>query len=70
MCGVDAIQFITGCTFGKGNLIHKDYGKNAFSFYRRRDQKAVRLVKKKDTNGEERETLIDESGIFFATFEP
>jgi formylmethanofuran dehydrogenase subunit E len=44
MCGVDAIQFLTGCTFGKGNLIHKDYGKNAFNFYRRRDGKAARLV--------------------------
>jgi formylmethanofuran dehydrogenase subunit E len=32
------------CTFGKGNLIHKDYGKNAFTFYRRQDGKAVRLV--------------------------
>jgi len=39
MCGVDAIQFLTGCTFGKGNLIHRDWGKNAFSFYRRRDGK-------------------------------
>jgi formylmethanofuran dehydrogenase subunit E len=44
MCGVDAIQYLTGCTFGKGNLIHKDYGKNAFTFYRRRDGKAMRLV--------------------------
>jgi formylmethanofuran dehydrogenase subunit E len=44
MCGVDAIQYLTGCTFGKGNLIHKDYGKNAFTFYRRRDGKAARLV--------------------------
>jgi len=44
MCAVDAIQFLTGCTFGKGNLIHKDYGKNAFSFYRRRDGKAVRIL--------------------------
>ena len=44
MCGVDAIQYLTGCTFGKGNLIHKDYGKNAFTFYRRRDGKAKRLV--------------------------
>src|SRR4030066_311273 len=35
MCGVDAIQFLTGCTFGKGNLIHKDYGKMAFNFYDR-----------------------------------
>ncbi|MGQ9507845.1 MAG: FmdE family protein [Thermodesulfobacteriota bacterium] len=43
-CAVDAIQFLTGCTFGKGNLIHKDFGKNAFTFYRRRDGKAIRLV--------------------------
>ncbi|MFZ0240601.1 MAG: FmdE family protein [Desulfobacterales bacterium] len=44
MCGVDAIQFLTGCTFGKGNLIHRDYGKNAFTFYRRSDGKSARLM--------------------------
>ena len=44
MCGVDAIQFLTGCTFGKGNLIYRDHGKNAFTFYRRRDDKSARLV--------------------------
>lgn len=44
MCGVDAIQYLTGCTFGKGNLIHKDLGKNAFTFFRRRDNKSARLV--------------------------
>ena len=44
MCGVDAIQFLTGCTYGKGNLIHLDYGKMAFSFYSRANQKAVRIV--------------------------
>ncbi|NWF94206.1 MAG: TraR/DksA C4-type zinc finger protein [Syntrophaceae bacterium] len=44
MCAVDAIQYLTGCTFGKGNLIFKDYGKNAFTFYRRRDGKAIRIV--------------------------
>jgi len=48
MCGVDAIQCLTGCTLGKGNLIHKDYGKNAFTFYRRRDNKAVRLVTRRE----------------------
>jgi formylmethanofuran dehydrogenase subunit E len=48
MCGVDAIQFLTGCTFGKGNLIHKDYGKNAFTFYRRSDEKAIRIVLRSD----------------------
>ena len=43
MCGVDAVQFLTGCTFGKGNLIHRDYGKNAYTFIRRSDGKAVRI---------------------------
>jgi len=44
MCGVDGIQFLTGCTFGKGNLIHLDYGKNAFTFFRRSDGKSIRIV--------------------------
>lgn len=35
---------MTGCTYGKGNLIHLDYGKNAFSFFRRSDGKAIRIV--------------------------
>jgi formylmethanofuran dehydrogenase subunit E len=52
MCGVDAIQFLTGCTFGKGNLIHKDYGKNAFTFYRRSDGKAARLVTRPSVYGD------------------
>ena len=44
MCGVDAIQFLTGCSFGKGNLILKDYGKSAFTFYDRDTQKGFRAV--------------------------
>ena len=52
MCGVDAIQSLTGCTFGKGNLIHLDYGKNAFTFYRRSDGKGIRLVTRPDALGE------------------
>jgi len=51
MCAVDAIQYLTGCTFGKGNLIHEDYGKNAFTFYRRRDNKAIRLVTRREIFG-------------------
>jgi len=51
MCGVDAIQFLIGCTFGKGNLIHLDYGKSAFTFYRRSDGKAVRVVAKPGGSG-------------------
>ena len=43
MCGVDAVQFMTGCTFGKGNLVHRDYGKNAYTFVRRSDGRAMRV---------------------------
>lgn len=43
MCAVDGIQFLTGCTFGKGNLVHRDYGKNAYTFWRRSDGKAIRI---------------------------
>ncbi len=49
MCGIDAIQFLTGCTLGKGNLIIRPYGKMAFSFYRRKDGKSIRLVLKKES---------------------
>ncbi len=52
MCGVDAIQFLTGCTFGKGNLIHKDYGKMAFSFYDRSKNVGFRAVLRPDISGD------------------
>jgi len=42
-CSVDAIQVITGCTFGKGNLIFKDYGKNVYTFINRGTGKSLRL---------------------------
>jgi formylmethanofuran dehydrogenase subunit E len=41
-CGADAIQVMTGCTFGKGNFIFKNYGKHAFSLMDRGKQKGVR----------------------------
>ena len=52
MCAVDAIQFLTGCTYGKGNLIHRDYGKNAFTFIRRSDNKAIRVLTKPEAWGD------------------
>ncbi len=48
MCAVDAIQFLTGCTFGKGNLIHKDFGKSVFTFFDRDRKKGFRAVLKDD----------------------
>jgi formylmethanofuran dehydrogenase subunit E len=43
-CAVDAVQVVTGCTFGKGNLVFKDYGKGGFSFFARRKNKAFRIT--------------------------
>jgi formylmethanofuran dehydrogenase subunit E len=43
-CAVDAIQVLTGCTFGKGNLIFKDYGKQVYTFMKRPSGEAVRIV--------------------------
>ncbi len=43
-CGVDAIQVVTGCTAGKGNLIFRDLGKHAYTFINRRTGQAVRIV--------------------------
>lgn len=57
MCGVDAIQALTGCTVGKGNLILKDHGKMAFTFYRREDGKGFRAKMNPDFIGGLREEM-------------
>ena len=51
MCGVDAIQFLTGCTYGKGNLIHRDWGKMAFSFFDRASGRGMRLLFNQQSRG-------------------
>jgi uncharacterized protein with ATP-grasp and redox domains/formylmethanofuran dehydrogenase subunit E len=42
-CAVDAVQLLTGCTFGKGNLLFRDYGKMVFTFAARPTGRSVRL---------------------------
>jgi formylmethanofuran dehydrogenase subunit E len=51
MCGVDAIQCLTGCTYGKGNFIHRDLGKMAFSFYDRASGKGLRALLRPEARG-------------------
>jgi formylmethanofuran dehydrogenase subunit E len=43
-CSVDAVQVLSGCTFGKGNLFYRDYGKQAFTFALRPSGRAVRVA--------------------------
>jgi formylmethanofuran dehydrogenase subunit E len=42
-CGVDALQCATGCTFGKGNLLFRDYGKHVYTIYSRSSRSGVRV---------------------------
>lgn len=52
MCGVDAIQMLTGCSVGKGNLIFLDYGKSSFTFFRRADTRGFRATLNPDFLGD------------------
>ena len=45
-CGIDALQVVTGCTAGKGNLLFLDYGKHVYTLINRRNGKAVRVATK------------------------
>ncbi|MGZ5502965.1 MAG: FmdE family protein [Halobacteriota archaeon] len=49
-CSVDAIQVVTGCTFGKGNLIFKDYGKHVYTFINRKTGDALRISLRSSVN--------------------
>jgi formylmethanofuran dehydrogenase subunit E len=54
-CSADAVQVLTGCTFGKGNFIFRDYGKMALTLLSRNSGRGVRVCLKPGTfkpNGE------------------
>jgi formylmethanofuran dehydrogenase subunit E len=57
-CGVDAIQVMLGCSIGKGNLLFHMCGKQAYSFYNRKNGKSVRLVLKPKPEGMTKEELF------------
>lgn len=42
-CAVDAIQVLIGSTFGKGNLLFQDHGKQVYTFMLRSTGEAVRV---------------------------
>jgi len=54
-CAVDAIQYINGATFGKGNLVFKDHGLHAYTFIERTSGKQIRIELKADLFQEESE---------------
>lgn len=48
-CAVDALQVLTGCTYGKRNLIHQDAGRNVFTLWERDGSAGVRIRAKADS---------------------
>jgi len=65
-CGLDGIQFVTGCTIGKGNLIFNDYGKQVYTFVRRDGSDAVRIVQHPKEVTKELESMQDMTARVFA----
>ena len=65
-CGVDGIQVMLGCSIGKGNLLFHMRGKQAFSFYNRKNGKSVRLMLKPRPQGMTRE----ESFAYYQSHRP
>lgn len=57
-CSVDAVQCMTGCTFGKGNLIFRDHGKHVYTFFNRKSGDGIRIALKKPLD-----QLMKESGV-------
>lgn len=68
-CCVDAIQVTTGCTIGKGNLIYRDRGKLAFSFFNRKTGERMRIIFKKRINWMETDREEIQKYILKASFD-
>ena len=60
-CSIDAIQAVLGCTAGKGNLILRIRGKQAFNFYNRITHKSLRIVQRvlEDMTREEKMAFLE-----------
>lgn len=58
-CSVDAIQVILGCSVGKGNLLFHMRGKQAYSFFNRKNGQSIRLMLKPGPEGMSRAESLD-----------
>ncbi len=54
-CGVDAVQAILSCTLGKGNLVYRGTGKQAFAFFNRKTGEKLRVYLKAQNLGMDRD---------------
>ena len=56
-CSADAVQVLTGCTFGKGNFIFMDHGKMALTLLSRNTGRGVRVAAKNGTGQPDKEHM-------------
>jgi len=66
-CSIDGIQYVAGCTVGKGNLLFRLRGKQAYNFYNRKTGDSVRLILKEKKRSKEDMLNMDGSEIFDKT---
>lgn len=64
-CAVDAVQVLTGATFGKGNLVYRDHGKQVFTFALRPSGRAVRVSLKAGALGDGSVSREEKSRLLF-----
>lgn len=57
-CAADAVQTLTGCTFGKGNLVFQDYGKMAVTLWSRSKGRGVRVSRRASTRGASAQDIL------------
>lgn len=58
-CAVDAIQVMMGCSFGKGNIVYRNRGRFAFSFFNRKSRESVRIVFKNFPRIEDKKVFLE-----------
>ncbi len=62
-CSVDAVQFVCGCTFGKGNLIFMDHGKHVYTFFSRATGKGIRIYAEPPETTESETTALARKSV-------
>jgi formylmethanofuran dehydrogenase subunit E len=64
-CAADAVQVLTGCTFGKGNFYFRDWGKHVYTFALRPSGRAVRVSQKPGPHLSAEQMLAAPAGKLF-----
>lgn len=68
-CAIDGIQFVTGCTFGNGNIIYEDSGRACLTLRKRDGSRSITVsvsdaaLKRLSGHKELKARLLDEKEV-------